>query len=509
MPRTANDDPDRSRILLREFKKRRQPKRCDSLPCFQAVPGTRQLYLCHRCRFTNTICKICPWCLSPCDVAAQVAVSLVRRRLSSPMLLSDAQKMQLAKIERATNPPPTVAALLPTAARSSPSPARGGVALSHEAGTSSTTIPPRSTRRLPGASADAEADDLRRRHRNAALYSATDVVATMTEDSTLQPFLDQIAAACSEGRAITTPEPLIATPPHSVRTSWDALSPMSRTSRPRTPGPPSSPGPRGRMLNGDGPIMYPSERPPSKLSAPLSPTSHSSTPCLRHKRRMPALRQRSSCHLRRRSTSSVSSCRRETGNFSSPASSPRPKTATTATSPPGSPQPKTVRSIRFGSPSPGPSPGPVLDEIPLGHPQRPLYTAIRKNMSRPESPTPSAAASASFDFHVYERGTRSLDIDDAPPALRYGSLARASQLAIAYNTAAARPALFGTATGFSVSGETEMRMDLARSRSMDGVPGDFAFREGKRGRQEGASTSVKARVKSLGKTLKGLLRVKN
>ena len=56
-----------------------------------------------------------------------------------------------------------------------------------------------------------------------------------------------------------------------------------------------------------------------------------------------------------------------------------------------------------------------------------------------------------------------------------------------------------------MSGETEMRMDLARSRSMDGVPGDFAFREGKR-RQEGAS--VKARVKSLGKTLKGLLRVK-
>lgn len=175
------------------------------------------------------------------------------------------------------------------------------------------------------------------------------------------------------------------------------------------------------------------------------------------------------------------------------------------TSPPGSPGPKTARSIRFGSPSPGPRSGPVPDDIPLGHPQRPLYTAIRKNMSRPESPTPSAAASASFDFHVYERGTRSLDIDDAPPALRYGSLARASQLAIAYT--AARPVLFtaGTGAGFSVSGETEMRMDLARSRSMDGVPGDFAFREGKR-RQEGAS--VKARVKSLGKTLKGLLRVK-
>ena len=65
-----------------------------------------------------------------------------------------------------------------------------------------------------------------------------------------------------------------------------------------------------------------------------------------------------------------------------------------------------------------------------------------------------------------------------------------------------------------MSGETEMRMDLARSRSMDGVPGDFAFREGKRRRDNHAaaatelSVSVKAKVKSLGKTLKGLLRVK-
>ena len=128
-------------------------------------------------------------------------------------------------------------------------------------------------------------------------------------------------------------------------------------------------------------------------------------------------------------------------------------------------------------------------------------------MSRPESPTPSAT---SFDFHcqtlVYERGTRSLDIDvGMEPTLRYGSLARASQLAIAYT--GARPALFGpgAAAGFSVSGETEMRMDLARSRSIDGVPGDFAFREGKR-KRDGAG--VKARVKSLGKTLKGLLAFK-
>ena len=111
---------------------------------------------------------------------------------------------------------------------------------------------------------------------------------------------------------------------------------------------------------------------------------------------------------------------------------------------------------------------------------------------------------------MHNRGTRSLDIEHGrPPALRYGSLTRASHLAIAY---AARPALLASG-GFSVSGETEMRMDLARSRSMDGVPGDFAFREGK-GRKgpglgSGVEAAMKAKVKSLGKTLKSLLRVKS
>ena len=78
--------------------------------------------------------------------------------------------------------------------------------------------------------------------------------------------------------------------------------------------------------------------------------------------------------------------------------------------------------------------------------------------------------------------------------------------------ALARPALLASG-GFSVSWETEMRMDLARSRSMDGVPGDFAFREGK-GRKgpglgSGVEAAMKAKVKSLGKTLKSLLRVKS
>ena len=100
--------------------------------------------------------------------------------------------MQLAKIERATNPTPTVAVLLPTAARSSPSHTRGGGALPHEVGTSSSASQ-RPTRGLRDGVSVAEADDLRRRHRNAALYSATDIVATATEVSRV--FLPAVRAS--------------------------------------------------------------------------------------------------------------------------------------------------------------------------------------------------------------------------------------------------------------------------------------------------------------------------
>ncbi len=123
-------------------------------------------------------------------------------------------------------------------------------------------------------------------------------------------------------------------------------------------------------------------------------------------------------------------------------------------------------------------------------------------MTRPESPSPPpTGARPSFDAAfqcqtvMYERQTRSLDIETP----RFRSLSRASHLAMA--TSYARPSMFsGGGAGFSVSGETEMRMDLARSRSMDGAPSDYAYRE----RQKDAS--VKAKMKSFGKTLKSLLR---
>ncbi|KAI0787756.1 hypothetical protein C8Q74DRAFT_1197045 [Fomes fomentarius] len=506
-------DQQRPRILLRELRRRtRQPKRHDSLPSLRLVPENRLLYVCQRCQFTNVLSKLCPWCFSTCDTVAAL-VAVVHRRLSSPNLLNEAQKMQLARIEKvACSTPSGGAHFLFMATSSGPHPTRD--------------LPAGASQVQPETETDR--DHVRRRHRNAVLYSATDVVATATSDTTLQPFLDQIAAAQQENRererrsvfsdsTITTPTPSVRTTrPASSQTLRSVSPPALRPTlvTPQTPRTPTPARTRIRMSSQDVDLTHTSEpRSSAELSAPSSP-SLSPTPCLRRKRRMSVLRQRSSCSLRRRATTSSTESFCREGAISP--SSPRPKTATsfTSTSPPGSPpRAKSPTSIRFSTPLPGAMPKDKditgsANNIPLGHPQRPLYTAIRKNMSRPGSPSPPPTGArpnfdAAFQTLVYERQTRSLDI----PTPRYGSLSRASQLAI--SSEYARPALFPIATrsghGFSVSGETELRMDLARSRSVDGVPSDFAFQEVRR---QDRDASMKTKVKNLGKTIKSFLRVK-
>ncbi|KAI9057336.1 hypothetical protein FKP32DRAFT_1669820 [Trametes sanguinea] len=442
---TSSEIPPRPRILLRELKRRRHPRRWESLPCLKLAPENRAFVVCNDCLFPNLLGELCPWCLCSCEVSALVAV--VRRRLSSPTLLSDEQKIQLAQMERRARD--------------------GGGEVQRRACPTSFHAPRRSRREgsrrpedLAESACEFEPDldglSVRRRHRNAVLYSAADVVASAIADSTLQPFLEEIAATHLENlerRSLTD----ALTPPSTP-------TPSARPARPETT--------PLRMSDRDVELTEHSE-PRTPLSGPPSPLPH--TPSLRRKRRMSVLRQRSSCSLRRRATTS--------------GTTPTHRRSEAAPSPPASPRPK-AHSVRFSSPPPVSDP----DTIPLGHPQRPLYTAIRKNMSRPASPAPSINhVDAAFQTTVYERGTRSLDLP------RYNSLGR-SYLSMAAYT---RPILFPpSASGFSVSGETELRMDLARSRSMDGVPSDFTFHEVK------PEASMKAKVKSFGKTLKGLLRGK-
>ncbi|KAG6916203.1 hypothetical protein DXG01_007833 [Tephrocybe rancida] len=141
--------------------------------------------------------------------------------------------------------------------------------------------------------------------------------------------------------------------------------------------------------------------------------------------------------------------------------------------------------------------------VRLGHPSRPLYSAIRPNMSRPSTaigpparpsrpislPAPSRAPSPGImsvlsspsalydeDGYAFERPTSSHG-RGVPSFPAFGSISRRD-------------------AGFSLSGETELRMALAR----DHVDA-FKFKDmGKR-----HSGKVMTKVKQVGKGLKGLV----
>lgn len=111
---------------------------------------------------------------------------------------------------------------------------------------------------------------------------------------------------------------------------------------------------------------------------------------------------------------------------------------------------------------------PPIESERLGHPSRPYYSAIRKNMSRPASPafgrTPSPIPT---QLDHMSRETRSLD---------------GGHRSCLYSRPVT-PVLSGDVrgrfSGFSLSGETEMRMDLARWRREHAPdnPGDYQFHE--------------------------------
>ncbi len=129
-------------------------------------------------------------------------------------------------------------------------------------------------------------------------------------------------------------------------------------------------------------------------------------------------------------------------------------------------------------------------EPPLGHPTRPLYTAIRKGMSRPRSPPPALLNLGDGRGGV-EGGRRSLNVIPAP-------------------------SVSPTASGFSLSGEVELRLALAKERretslSDDGNDCATTYRvcasasaisiDGRK-KEQG---SVRGKVKKIGKGLKELV----
>lgn len=107
----------------------------------------------------------------------------------------------------------------------------------------------------------------------------------------------------------------------------------------------------------------------------------------------------------------------------------------------------------------------------LGHPSRPYYTAIRKNMTSPDSASVISSSRASSPG-LYRPSSPSLYLydkdfagDEETPSILSPPYASSTQ-----TTASPRSRFFGplsggsspTSGGFSLSGEMEMRMRLAR-----------------------------------------------
>jgi len=141
-------------------------------------------------------------------------------------------------------------------------------------------------------------------------------------------------------------------------------------------------------------------------------------------------------------------------------------------------------------------------DVRLGHPSRPYYSAIRKNMSRPDSsngnssrPTsmalPCRATSPAFGY--LPQTFEDTDDDETPSVSRAAS---PSGFSFGHGPSMSH-------SGFSVSGEMEMRMALA-ALAIGQQDSSFQFQE--TGKMQ---SSVRGQVKKLGKGLKDLIRGKH
>lgn len=167
----------------------------------------------------------------------------------------------------------------------------------------------------------------------------------------------------------------------------------------------------------------------------------------------------------------------------------------------------------FTSLNPPPQSSVTFDNntVRLGHPSRPYYTAIRKNMSpasihssgsRPTSPhsvlsRASSPAPSSSLLTPNPASFLDISLDDTdnlplsftltpPPSGRFSH--RQSHSLPSFAFAAQK-------SGFSVSGETEMRMTLAMEGSTDG---GYKFRDNEK-------KTLKGHVKKMSKELKDLI----
>ncbi|GLB44865.1 hypothetical protein LshimejAT787_1802020 [Lyophyllum shimeji] len=522
------------RFYGREWKRNKPhlPK-STSLPIFKLLPIDRPVFTCRQCGFLNTLVPLCLWCCWTSDAAhREFEESMPRaRRVSGPPRVFWKSATSSLASPMASGSNSISAAALPRSALETKSNllADGMPTLQHP--------PIRITRthhrRPPNPESMPDHVTYRRDARGITSSGATAVeTVNVTNATPLGPALQLRRPRWSDGSArkfkggeagITPrrrPSSHLPSLRHSRSTGVDRRTPMHLI---RTV---STKSLRSTHIVIDFKALHDSYD--FKLeSGELSPKSAPTQRTLRRKRRVSLFRTSTPSPLpQSRPLSAFTS----NSAIDAPSAFPTPDASVhkhVLSAPIHEPNRNTLTHARSGSQP--------TNTVRLGHPSRPYYTAIRPNMSlsRPSSPASASAPRSQSPTQPpptsFSRPTRPMSLptparapspaifsvlsstsalsDEEASPLEHGLLASANRPRSSSTMEHVRPLAFGSLApprggGFSLSGETELRMALAREQEADGRGEVFRFRD--MGKKHGGARVMK-KVRELKRGLKGLV----
>ncbi|KAI0342933.1 hypothetical protein BDW22DRAFT_1429065 [Trametopsis cervina] len=153
------------------------------------------------------------------------------------------------------------------------------------------------------------------------------------------------------------------------------------------------------------------------------------------------------------------------------------------------------------------TPPPTLEHkfgtVPLGHPSRPLYTAIRRNLFMPSTPSGNDSPlrhslTASTPEPISHLRARSLDLQPSFDFSEGGNFA-----SVYFHRPYAVDLSSGA--GCSLSGETELRMELARRNTIGGSAAHPEYKFEYRDAKQSSGGGMKLTVKKIGQGLRNLV----
>ena len=174
--------------------------------------------------------------------------------------------------------------------------------------------------------------------------------------------------------------------------------------------------------------------------------------------------------------------------------------------------PEAPSQLAYPAPTPLPTMERILGAVPLGHPTRPFYTAIRRvspynnALAMADSNLPSRASTPASETTIAHPRARSLDLQPSMDFEGEDHISRYFSRPYAVDLSSC------AVTGCSFSGEIELRMALARRNTIGGSAAhpEYRFEYPQTATKESAmaqkrGSGVKLRVKKIGQGLRNLV----